>query len=74
MKKLIVLALCLSFVGCAANKQFVDACGGFSSVILPEYEGYVKADSSISESTKKIRLESSAKFQQLIDAAKEQTK
>ena len=73
MKKcLVILSLCgLVLVGCCSvNQDFVRAVHGYTRVMLPEYQGYVKQDPQLSPETKRIRLQAAAKFQQLVDEAR----
>lgn len=70
---LVFLGMFLS-VGMASckspEKAFVDGVDGYSTVILEEYDTYLKADTKLSEETKKIRLATSAGLRSLIETAK----
>ena len=71
MRSMLFAALVLlSAAGCCApDAAFVKAADGYADAILPEYEAYVKADATLSESTKKIRLDSAAGLRRLLEAA-----
>lgn len=70
MRNLIVFVVLLC--SCAAvNQNFVKSVDGYSRVILMEYKMYVEKDTSLSEATKKIRLQSADQFQKMVDEAKE---
>ncbi|MDD3581272.1 MAG: hypothetical protein PHW74_09655 [Desulfobacca sp.] len=56
--------------GCSVNQDFVRGVDGYTKVILPEYKNYIEKDPNLSPDTKRIRLQSAAKFQQLVDDAK----
>lgn len=69
-KMLVVTGAVIALVGCAGlNKQFVAGIDGYAQVILPEYRAYVDKDTSLSPSTKKIRVESADGMRALIDEA-----
>lgn len=57
--------------GCSVNQDFVRAVDGYTKVILPEYQDYIKNDPKLSTDTKRIRIQSAEKFQELVDNAKE---
>ncbi|MBI2933234.1 MAG: hypothetical protein HYY16_16435 [Planctomycetes bacterium] len=63
------LALGLS-VGCSTNGGFVQAVDGYAQVVLPEYRRYVQADPKLDEDSRRIRLQTADRFQQLIEEAK----
>jgi hypothetical protein len=74
MKKyLFVLVIFISsmLIGCASDQAFVKSVDGYTKTILPEYRAYVKGDPNLSDDSKRIRLQSADKFQQLVDEAKE---
>ena len=56
--------------GCGVNKEFVKAVDGYAKVILPEYKNYVASDPALSEDTKRIRVQTADKFQELVNEAK----
>jgi hypothetical protein len=65
------MILLVFFVGgCSVNKEFVKAVDGYTKVILPEYKGYIANDTSLNEDTKRIRLQTAEKFQELVNEAK----
>ena len=70
MKKAILIPLLFLF-GCTANKIFVKAVDGYTTVILPEYKTYIQNDSTLNDDTKRIRIQTADKFQQLVDEQKE---
>jgi len=75
MLKYLLLALGTAFLvsaiaGCSVNKQFVSAVDSAWSVIGPEYEGYVKADPALTESSKQTRLRTAKILTETIEEAK----
>ena len=67
---LCALALCV-VAGCKSpDKAFVSAVDEHTSVILPEYKDYVKADANLSDSDKDIRTKSADALVELIETAK----
>jgi len=59
------------FPGCfASQKLFVGAVDGYTKVILPEYKVYVTQDTTLDKDTKRIRIQTVDKFQELVDEAK----
>jgi hypothetical protein len=56
--------------GCSVNKEFVKGVDGYTKVILPEYKDYVASDPALSENTKRIRVQTADKFQELVNEAK----
>ncbi|OPX20562.1 MAG: hypothetical protein BZ151_03200 [Desulfobacca sp. 4484_104] len=56
--------------GCSVNQDFVRGVDGYTQIILPEYKAYIAKDPQLSPDTKRIRLQSADKFQQLVDDAK----
>jgi hypothetical protein len=70
---IVVMVVMMSTVlcGCATDQGFVKAVDGYTKVILPEYKGYIQSDQNLSEDSKRIRLQTADKFQQLVDEAKE---
>ncbi|MBW1985908.1 MAG: hypothetical protein JRI50_01555 [Deltaproteobacteria bacterium] len=73
MKKCMVILALWGLVligGCSVNQDFVRAVDGYTRVILPEYQDYVKQDPQLSPDTKRIRLQTADKFQQLVDEAR----
>lgn len=71
MKTIFLMFTIATLLGscCPISKQFVSACDGYSKVILPRYIEYVKSDSTISDTTKEIRVTTANQFQRLIDSA-----
>lgn len=75
MRVLLVAVAMLMTVGCASvNKQFADGVDGYTQTILPEYKTYIAKDSSLDESTKKVRTQSADRLQALVDEAKKGAK
>ena len=71
MRKCIFMILLVFLVGgCSVNKEFVKAVDGYTKVILPEYKDYISNDTSLNEDTKRIRLQTAEKFQELVNEAK----
>jgi hypothetical protein len=71
MKKCIFMILLVFVVGgCSVNKEFVKGVDGYTKVILPEYKDYVASDPALSENTKRIRVQTADKFQELVNEAK----
>ncbi|MBW1916590.1 MAG: hypothetical protein JRI57_01005 [Deltaproteobacteria bacterium] len=73
MKKCMVILALWGLVligGCSVNQDFVRAVDGYTRVILPEYQDYVKQDPQLGPDTKRIRLQTADKFQQLVDEAR----
>jgi hypothetical protein len=61
----------VSCSACSTCPDFVRAVDGYTKVILPDYRNYVNADPSLSPDTKRIRIQTADKFQELVDAARE---
>ena len=57
---------------CSVNQAFVKGVESYSEAILPEYEEYVKKDSTMSEEDVSIRLDSANGLKNLIKEAKEE--
>ena len=71
MRKCIFMILLVFLVGgCSVNKEFVKAVDGYTKVILPEYKDYISSDTGLNEDTKRIRLQTAEKFQELVNEAK----
>jgi hypothetical protein len=70
MKRWAIVAF-LALGGCSLNQDFVRGVDGYSSVILPEYEEYVKQDPRLDANSKRIRLQTSERFQKLIEEARD---
>jgi hypothetical protein len=72
MKRLVVVALLavLCTAGCNVDQAFVKAVDGYTSVILPGYENYVKNDPVLSDTSKQIRLDSVKGLDDLVEQAK----
>jgi len=71
MRKCIFMILLIFVVGgCSVNKEFVKAVDGYTKVILPEYKDYISNDTNLNEDTKRIRLQTADKFQELVNEAK----
>ena len=71
MRKCIFMILLIFVVGgCSVNKEFVKAVDGYTKVILPEYKDYISNDTNLNENTKRIRLQTADKFQELVNEAK----
>ncbi len=74
MKKImacsLILVISMVIVGCAANQDFVRSVDGYTRVILPDYKNYVQKDPTLSDDTKRIRIQAADKFQELVDSAK----
>lgn len=71
MRKCIFMILLVFVVGgCSVNKEFVKGVDGYTKVILPEYKDYISNDTNLNEDTKRIRLQSADKFQELVNEAK----
>ena len=67
---LIAIVLVGLMVGCASpDPLLVKGVSGYTDVILPEYEAYIKADPKLSDTTKKIRLDSAAGLRRLLEAS-----
>lgn len=73
MKRLILIAIFSSFmIGCALDRSFVKSVDDYAKTILPEYKEYIQEDPNLEKDTKRIRIQTADKFQQLInDAIKE---
>jgi hypothetical protein len=73
VKKLVffvTIAIITMFSCCPfAQKQFVSACNEYAKVILPDFKDYISKDSSLSDTTKQIRINTADQFQRLIDSA-----
>ena len=68
----IVLALTLlPAAKCTPDRVFVDGVENYTDKILPEYDKYLEEDKRLTETTKEIRLGSSAGLRALIKQAKE---
>jgi hypothetical protein len=66
--------LCLVLIcgtSCGIDKTFVMAVDGYADAILPDYERLLKADTTIPEDSKALRLKTVDEFRQLIKEAKE---
>jgi len=73
MKKCLVVLSLWALVllgGCSVNQDFVRGVDGYTKVILPEYKDYIGKDPKLSPDTKRIRIQTADKFQQLVDDAK----
>lgn len=71
MRKCIFMILLVFVVGgCSVNKEFVRSVDGYTKVILPEYKDYISNDTNLNEDTKRIRLQTADKFQELVNEAK----
>ena len=71
MRKCIFLIFLVFVVGgCSVNKEFVKGVDGYTKVILPEYKDYISNDTNLNEDTKRIRLQTADKFQELVNEAK----
>ena len=72
---LTILALTLTVgSGCSllfgsVNQEFAEASKGFADQVLPEYENYLDADTSLSEDDRRIRRNSAKGWRELIDDA-----
>ncbi len=71
MVLILTLGLLLPAAGCAVNQEFVRSVDGYTRVILPDYKEYVEKDPALSEDTRRIRIQTADRFQELVDAAKE---
>ena len=70
MKSLtILLVLFLLFANCV-NKVFLQGVDSCTSVIIPEYRVYVEDDASLDSTTKRIRVQTINKLEELIETAK----
>lgn len=74
MRKLLVpvILLSISLQGCSLNKQFVQAINHYATTCIPEYKLYVMSDSTLSEDSKRIRLQSAEKFLETVSRAVEE--
>jgi len=73
MRKCIITLILLTSIlagGCSVNQEFIKAVDGYTKVILPEYKNYITNDPYLNERTKRIRMQTAEKFQELIDEAK----
>lgn len=70
MKRLAIVAL-LALGGCSLNQDFVRGVDGYSGVILPEYEEYVKQDPKLDDDSRRIRLQTSERFRKLVQEARD---
>lgn len=71
MRKCIFMILLVFVIGgCSVNKEFVKAVDGYTKVILPEYKAYISHDTNLNEDTKRIRVQTADKFQELVNEAK----
>jgi len=71
MRKCIFMILLVFLIGgCSVNKEFVKGVDGYTKVILPEYKDYISNDTTLNEDTKRIRLQTAEKFQELVNEAK----
>ena len=68
----LALAVTLGSSGCTVNEVFVKAVDGYAASILPEYEDYLQRDSRLDPDSKRIRLQTSRKFRELIDEARKE--
>lgn len=68
-RTLVAVAFTALLAGCSLNKAFVKSVNDYSEAILPEYKQYIKRDPVLDDDTKRIRLQSAEKFQELIDDA-----
>ena len=69
IKKLLfaVLAVCM-LMTCAADKTFVRAVNSCTTVILPEYRGYLFKDTTLDTASIRIRTQTATELQRLIDS------
>ena len=74
MRRLIVcivlILVAFFYAGCSCNKELVAGVDDYATTILPDYRAYVNGDDSISEDSKRIRLQTADMFRALIDDAK----
>lgn len=72
MKKILLVLLVITFIaGCKGlNEDFVRGVDGYTKVILPPYKNYIKNDTKLDADSKRIRIQTADKFQQLVDEAK----
>lgn len=68
-KALVAVTFVVLFAGCSLNKAFVKSVNDYTQTILPEYKQYIEKDPGLDEDTKRIRLQTAQKFQELIDDA-----
>lgn len=70
MRKLTILSIsCLLFVNCV-SKVFLQGVDSCTEVIIPEYRAYIKNDVTLDSTTKRIRVQTIDKLEELIEAAK----
>lgn len=72
MRRIIVTPIILLFLtlqGCSLNKQFVQAIDQYATTCIPEYKEYVMGDSTLSDDSKRIRLQSADKFLETVSRA-----
>jgi PBP1b-binding outer membrane lipoprotein LpoB len=65
-----LILLAFFFAGCSCNKAFVTGVDDYANTILPDYRAYVQNDESITEDSKRIRIQTADSFRALIDEAK----
>jgi len=66
---LVSISLSVFILGCSLNSEFVKAVEGYANVVLPEYRTYIEKDTNLDDNTKRIRIQTADKFQELIDDA-----
>ena len=66
---IMLLFIVAALAGCTPNAQFVRAVDEHCSVILPEYQAYVAVDPGLDAASRRIRIESAASLERLIEAA-----
>ena len=65
VKRFLLILLCLGMMGCSLNKHFVVGVDAYASAILPEYEAYIILDVTLSDESKRIRIQTSESFKKL---------
>ena len=63
----LVIVSCL-LVSCAGDKVFVRAVNSGTTVILPEYKGYLFRDTTLDTASVRIRTQTCTELQRLIDS------
>jgi hypothetical protein len=67
---IVLILIAFFYVGCSCNKPFVAGVDDYATTILPDYRAYVQNDESITEDSKRIRIQTADSFRALIDEAK----
>jgi len=66
----LLIFFAIALIGCTPNAQFVKAVDQHTRVILPEYRAYVAADANLDATSRRIRTESAAALEDLIQTAR----